>query len=89
MHLGSLEKLRIPKAIASPPESLKSLQIFETLSSFIVQKTFKKPEQLKHVEHKKEMLETLKTQHNDTNQEHLKKKKFKNSKDSVAPRCRA
>ena len=61
---ASLEKLRIPKAIAKPTESLDSFQILETLSGLIAQKTLNKPEQLKNAQHKKEMLETLKTQHN-------------------------
>ena len=64
MDLAGLEKLRIPKAIAKPSESLESFQIFETLSSLIAQKTLNKPEQLENAQHKKEMLETLKIQHN-------------------------
>ena len=64
MGFAGREKLRIPKAIAKPPESLESLQFFETLSGLIAQKTLNKPEQLENAQHKKEMLETLKTQHN-------------------------
>ena len=64
MGFAGLEKLRIPRAIAKPPESLESFQILETLSGLIAQKTLNKPEQLENAEHKKEMLETLKTQHN-------------------------
>ena len=64
MGFASLKKLRIPKAIAKPPESLESYQILETLSGLIAQKTLNKPEQLENAQHKKEMLETLKTQHN-------------------------
>ena len=45
MGFAGLEKLRIPKAIAKPPESLESLQILETLSGLIAQKTLNKPEQ--------------------------------------------
>ena len=55
MDFAGLEKLRIPKAIAKPPESLESLQILETLSGLIAQE---------NAQHKKEMLETLKTHHN-------------------------
>ena len=66
-------KNRIPKAIAKPPESLESLQILETLSGFIVQKTLHTPEQLENAQHKKEMLETLKTHHNSKKQRALKK----------------
>ena len=75
MDFAGLEKLRIPKAIAKPPESLESLQILETLSSLIAQKTLNKPEQLENAEHKKEMLETLKTQHNYNNQRTPKKQR--------------
>jgi hypothetical protein len=75
MDLAGLEKLRIPKAIAKHPESLESLQILETLSSLIAQKTLNKPEQLENAQHKKEMLETLKTQHNYKNQRTPKKQR--------------
>ena len=68
MDFEGLYKLRIPKATANPPESLKFLQILETLRSLIAQKNLNKPEQLDNAEHKKEMLETLKTQHNYKNQ---------------------
>ena len=64
MGFAGLEKLRMPKAAATFPESLESLQILETLSGLISQKTLTKPEQLENAQHKKEMLETLKTQHN-------------------------
>ena len=73
MGFAGLEKLRIPKAIAKPPESLKSLLIFETLSGLIAQKTVHKPEQLENAQHQKEMLETLKTQHNYKKQRTFKK----------------
>ena len=69
------KKLRIPKAIAKPPESLKSLKILETLSGLIAQKTLNKPEQLENAKHKKEMLETLKTQHNYKKQRTFKKQR--------------
>ena len=75
MDLEGLEKLRIPKAIAKPPESLESLQILETPSGLISQKTLNKPEQLENAQHKKETLETLKTQHNYKKQRNLKNKK--------------
>ena len=74
MGFAGLEKLRIPKAIAKPPESLESLQILETLSGLIPQKTLNKPEQVENAQHKKEMLETLKTQDNYKNQRTLKNK---------------
>ncbi len=74
MDFAGLEKLRIPKTIATPRENLKSLKILETLSSLIAQKTLNKPEQLENAQHKKEMLETLKTQHNYKKKEHLKNK---------------
>ena len=45
MGFAGLEKLRIPKAITKPPESLESLQILETLSSLIAQKTLNKAKQ--------------------------------------------
>ena len=72
---AGLDKLRIPKAIAKHPESLESLQIFETLSGLIAQKTLNKPEQLENAQHKKEMLETLKTQHNYKKQRTFKKQR--------------
>ena len=75
MNFAGLGKLRIPKAIANPPESLKSLQILETLSSLIAQKTLNKPEQSENAEHKKKMLESLKTQHNYKNQRTPKKQR--------------
>ena len=40
---AGLEKLRIPKAIANPPESLESLQSLENLSSLIAQKRWTNP----------------------------------------------
>ena len=55
MGFAGLEKLRIPKAIAKPPESLESLQFLETLSGLIAQKTLNKPEQLENAQHEKEM----------------------------------
>ena len=64
MDFAGQEKLRIPKAVAKPAESLKSLRILETLSSLIAQETLNKAEQPENAQHKKEMLETLKTQHN-------------------------
>ena len=64
MGFAGLEKLRIPKAIAKPSESLESLQILETLSGLIAQHTLHKPEQLENAQHQKNMQETLKTQHN-------------------------
>ena len=75
MGFAGLEKLRIPKAIAKPPESLESLQILETLSGLIAQKTLNKPEQPENAQHKKEMLETLKTQHNYKKQRTFKKQR--------------
>ena len=75
MDLAGLEKLRIPKATANPPESLKSLRILETLSSLIAQKTLNKPEQLENAQHQQEMLKTLKTQHNYKKQRTLKKQR--------------
>ena len=75
MGFAGLEKLRIPKAIAKPPESLESLQIFETLSSLIAQKTLNKPEQPENAEHRKEILESLKTQHKYNNRRTLKKQR--------------
>ena len=75
MGFAGLEKLRIPKTIAKPPGSLESLQILETLSGLIDQKTLNKPEQLENAQHKKEMLETLKTQHNYKKQRTFKKQR--------------
>ena len=46
MDFAGLEELRMPKAIAKPPESLESFQVLETLSSLMGQKTLNKPEQL-------------------------------------------
>jgi hypothetical protein len=74
MGCASLEKLRIPKAIAKPPKSLESFNL-ETLSGLIAQKTLNKPEQLENAQHKKEMLETLKTQHNYKKQRTHKKQR--------------
>ena len=89
LDFAGLEQVPTPKAIAKPSESLGSLQIFETLSSFIAQKTLNEPEQLENVQHEKGMLETLKTQHKYNNQRTPKKKKLYNSKDNVATRCAA
>ena len=75
MDFAGLEKLRVPKAIAKPPESLESFQILETLSGLIAQKTLNKPEQPDNAQHKKEMLETLKKQHNYKKQRTLKKQR--------------
>ena len=75
MGFAGLEKLRIPKAIAKPPESLESFQILETPSGLIAQKTLNKPEQPENAQHKKEMLETLKTQHNYKKQRTPKKQR--------------
>ncbi len=89
MGFAGVEKLRIPKAIAKPSVGLESLQILETLISLIAQKTLNKPEQLENAQHKKEMLETLKTQDNYKKQRTLKKQKKNKSKDNVATRCGA
>ena len=75
MGFAGLEKLRIPKATAKPPESLESFQILETLSGLIAQKTLNNPEQLENAQHKKEMLETLETQHNYKKQRTPKKQR--------------
>ena len=74
MGFAGLETLRIFKTIAKPPESLESLQILETLSGLIAQKTLNKPEQLENAQHKKEMLEILKKRNNYKNQRTLKNK---------------
>ena len=55
MVLRSLEKMRVPKAIANPAESSESLQTVKTLSSLIAQKTLNKPEQLENAQHKQEI----------------------------------
>ena len=60
MGFAGLQKLRIPKAMAKPPESLESFQILKTLSGLIDQKTLNKPEQPENAQHKTEMSETLK-----------------------------
>ena len=75
MCFAGLEKLRIPKTIAKPPESLEPFKILETLSGLIAQKTLSKPEQPENAQHKKEMMETLKTQHNYKEQKTLKKQR--------------
>ena len=79
-----LEKLRIPKAIAKAPESLESLQMLETLSSLIAQKTLNKPKQLENAQHQVEMLETLKTQDNYKKQRTPKKQRT-NRKTTLPP----
>ena len=76
MGFAGLEKLRIPKAIAKPPESLESFNL-ETLSGLIAQKALNKLEQLENAQHKKQMLETLKTQHNHKKQRTRKKQRNK------------
>ena len=84
MDFASLEKLQIPKAIAKPPESLESFQILETLSGLIAQKTLNKPEQPENAQHKKDMLETWKTQDNYKKQRTPKKQR-KNRKTTLPP----
>ena len=75
MGFAGLEKLQIPKAIAKPTESIESLQITETLSGLIAQKTLNKPERLENAQHEKEMLETFETQHNYKKQRTPKKQR--------------
>ena len=75
MDFAGLKQMRIRKAIANPRESSKCLRILETLSSVMSQKTLNKPKQLENAEHKKEMLETLKTQHKYNNQRTPKKQR--------------
>ena len=89
MDFEGLEKLRIPKTIAKPPESLEYLQILKTLSGLIAQKTLKKSEQLENAQHKKEMLETLRTQHNYKNQEHVNNKEIQEFERQRCPALRA
>ena len=72
MDFAGLEKLRIPKAIATPPESLKCLRNPQQLD---VSENVEQTQTTRKRRTQKEMLETLKTQHNYKKQRTLKKQR--------------
>ena len=74
MDFASLETLRIPKAIAKPPGSLKCLRNPQQLD---VSENVEQTQTTRKRRTQKEMLETLKTQHN------YKQKKLVKNKETV------
>ena len=72
-----VKQLRTPQKAQNACES--------SLSSVMSQKTLNKPKQLENAEHKKEMLETLKTQHTYKNQRTPKKQRNSKIRQTTLP----